>query len=153
MSLKDELKLRKGFENIRHEAVISIYHTASKLKHRADAIFNEFELTDVQYNLLALILEQSENGLSQKELSEMMLVNRANITTLIDRMEKKGLVKRCEILGDRRKKLIKATKKGGKTYIDSDKKYVNGIKELTSNLNNDELNNLINLLGKIRIKL
>ena len=96
MSLKEELKLKKGFDIVEHEALLNIYYTASLLKKRADVFFKTFGLTDVQFNVMMLLHYHSgtQDGLSQAQLSDMMLVNRANITTLIDRMEKASLVMR-----------------------------------------------------------
>src|SRR4030043_335836 len=112
MALEEELKLKKGFDILGHEALLNIYYTANLLKKRADVLFRVSGLTDVQYNVMALLTYQAGEGggLSQAQLSDMMLVNRANITTLIDRMEKAGLVIRTSA-SDRRTNIIKLTAK------------------------------------------
>src|SRR4030043_2416250 len=109
MSLKEELKLKKGFEVVGQEALLNIYYTANLLKKRADVLFRTSGLTDVQYNVMALLTYQAgkEGGLSQAQLSDMMLVNRANITSLVDRMEKASLVIRTSACDDRRTNIIK----------------------------------------------
>ena len=56
MSLKEELKLKKGFDIVEHEALLNIYYTASLLKKRADAFFKSFSLTDVQFNVMMLLI-------------------------------------------------------------------------------------------------
>ena len=85
MTLKSELGMRKGFENPAHEALLNIYYTASRARKKAGEFFRLNRLTDVQFNVLSLLRHQSGEigGLTQVELSRMMLVNRANITTLI----------------------------------------------------------------------
>lgn len=152
MVLKHELKLKKDFSFVQHEALLSIYYTASMVKKTADGSFKKLGLTDVQFNVLVLLHHQSQTdgGLSQAALSEMMLVNRANITTLIDRMERSGLVKRTEDPNDRRFKIIKMTKKGREIFDKVDPIYASQVRKMMSALNQTECKNLIELLGKVR---
>ena len=114
MSLQVDLHLVKPFSLSGHEAVLSIYYTASCLKKRVDQTLDAVGLTDVQFNLMMLLKYQTsgEQGLSQTQISEMMLVNRANITTLVDRMEKAGVVRRRGSAVDRRCKVIGLTEHG-----------------------------------------
>ena len=81
MSLQSELGMRKGFDNPAHEALLNIYYTASRVRKKAGEFFRGFGVTDVQFNVLSLLKHQSgeSSGLTQVELSRMMLVNRANI--------------------------------------------------------------------------
>lgn len=152
MSLKEELKLKKGFQIVEHEAALNVYFTASILKKRADAIFRTLGLTDVQFNVLMLLVYQGgeDGGLSQAQLSEMMLVNRANITTLIDRMEKAGLVARTSDSQDRRTNIIKLTAKGKNLYTKAEPYYDQQIKKMMTGLNREEQKKLIATLEKVR---
>ncbi len=104
MGLAEELGLKKTFEELEHEAVLNVYFTASWIKKTAGQFFLGYGLTDVQFNLLALLKYQCEAnaGLTQAELSRMMLVNRPNVTGLVDRLEKMELVRRMAVPGDRR---------------------------------------------------
>ncbi|HAL44458.1 MAG TPA: MarR family transcriptional regulator, partial [Phycisphaerales bacterium] len=52
MALKEELKLKRGFAIVEHEAMLNIYYTTASLKKRADAFFKDFGLTDVQFNVM-----------------------------------------------------------------------------------------------------
>jgi MarR family transcriptional regulator, 2-MHQ and catechol-resistance regulon repressor len=75
-----------------------------------DAFFRPFGLTDAQYNVLR-ILEGAREPLPQQELAKRLLVSRANVTSLIDKLEAQGLVQRCAC-EDRRVKLIQLTEQG-----------------------------------------
>lgn len=152
MTLKQELNLKKGFELLEHETLLNIYFTATLLKKRADAFFKTFGLTDVQFNVLMLLCYQAgdNEGLSQAELSKMMLVNRANITTLIDRMEKTGMVIRTSVSNDRRTNIIKLTAKGKKLFAKAEPLYAQQVKEMMTGFNQAEQKNLITSLEKIR---
>lgn len=151
MSLKEELGLKRGFNVIEHEAVLNIYFTASKLKKRADEFFRKFNVTDVQFNVMMLLHYQSEDGggLSQAQLSKMMLVNRANITSLIDRMEKAELVTRNSS-DDRRYNIIKMTGKGKKLFGKVEPLYGKLVVEKMSAIKKGEQKQLIAILEKVR---
>jgi len=155
MALEQELGLKKGFGILEHEAILNVYYTASQIKKKADEFFREFGLTDVQFNVMMLLAHQSspEGGLSQAQLSDMMLVNRANITSLIDRMEKAGLVVRTASPGDRRYNIVKLTSRGRKLFARLDPFYVKEVKGIMSVFNQAEQKELMAMLEKIRSKL
>jgi len=155
MTLERELSLREPIQVLSHRSLLSIYYTASQLKKRADGFFREFGLTDVQFNVMMLLWHQSrpEGGLSQAELSDMMLVNRANVTSLIDRMEKCGLVKRTSAANDRRYNIVKMTAKGKKLFGKVEPLYAEQVQEIMTPLKKTEQKELIKLLGEIRSKL
>jgi DNA-binding MarR family transcriptional regulator len=152
MALKEELGLKCGFADSAHEAILNIYYTASMMKKRADDFFGQFGLTDVQFNLMELLHYQSgkEGGLSQAQLSDMMLVNRANITSLIDRMEKAGLVTRTAHSKDRRFNIIKRTGKGEKLFAKVEPQYKEQVHKAMSSLDKSELKKLMIMLEKVR---
>lgn len=155
MPLKEELKLKTGFEIVEHEALLNIYYTSNLLKKRADVLFRTSGLTDVQYNVMALLTYQAgeEGGLSQAQLSDMMLVNRANITTLTDRMEKAGLVARTAHSEDRRYNIIKLTTKGKKLFEKVEPLYHEQIQQVMSSITKPEQKKLMAILEKVRANL
>ncbi|MFA5252400.1 MAG: MarR family transcriptional regulator [Phycisphaerae bacterium] len=152
MPLKEELKLKKEFETAEHETLLNIYYTANLLKKYADVFFKTFGLTDIQFNVMMLLAYQAgeEGGLSQAQLSDMMLVNRANITTLIDRMEKASLVIRTSASGDRRTNIIKLTTKGVKLFTKAEPSYMEQVRQIMSTFSQPEQKKLVALLEKVR---
>jgi DNA-binding MarR family transcriptional regulator len=135
-----------------HEALLNTYYTASCLRKKAGHFLNQFGLTDVQFNLMMLLKHQSsaEGGLSQAQLSSMMLVNRANITALIDRMEKSDLVERTSIPMDRRYNIIKLTEHGKKLLLKIEPLYAQEVDRIMDVLLESEQKRLISMLEKIR---
>jgi DNA-binding MarR family transcriptional regulator len=152
MGLKEELGLKTDFTSPAHEALLNIYYTASIMKKRADDFFGQFGLTDVQFNMLNLLYYESgkEGGLSQAQISDMMLVNRANITSLVDRMEKAELVSRTAHANDRRYNIIKLTSKGKNLFAKVEPHYLKQIKEAMAPLDAAELKRLAVMLEKVR---
>jgi len=152
MGLRAELGLTKDFASPQLEALLSIYYTASMIKKRADLLFGEFGLTDVQYNLMNLLHYEGgeDTGLSQAQLGEMMMVNRANVTTLVDRMEKAALVVRTTHRSDRRLKIVKLTPKGEKLFLKVRPFYIRQINLAMSSLEGKKLESLALMLERVR---
>ena len=91
-----------------------------------------------------------DEGLSQAQLSSMMLVNRANITTLIDRMEKTDLVVRTHAPSDRRTNIVKLTDKGKELLAKIEPLYTAEVKRIMAALKQNEQKTVIEMLEKIR---
>lgn len=70
----------------------------------------QFDLTGPQSSVLRTLI--NTGPISSAELSRKLYVTPANITGIIDRLEKKGLVERIRKQGDRRIALITLTESG-----------------------------------------
>ena len=92
----------------------------------------QYGLTGPQSLVLRLLIKKG--ALSSADLSRQMYVTPSNITGIIDRLEKKGLVERIRKEGDRRVAMITLTPSGqklGKTIPDPiEKKFVNQLADL-----------------------
>ena len=158
MSLEEELHLRAPIKSLAREVMLNLYHTASCIKKKADEFFRQFGLSDVQFNVMMLLTHQSgperaaSPGLSQGQISEMMLVNRANITSLIDRMEKAALVTRTTAPKDRRSNIIQLTDYGNKLLAKVEPLYMREI-EKAAVLKESEQEALIAMLERVRANL
>jgi len=152
MKLQEELVLPQPIAQLPHEALMNIYYTASRAKKKADEFFRTRGLTDVQFNVMMLLVTQSgdDGGLAQVDLSRMMLVNRANITSLIDRMEKANLVKRVAAPDDRRYNIVKLTTLGRKLYDGVVQEYAENTRIIMRGLNQKDTRLLIGYLERIR---
>jgi len=152
MSLEVELRFKKPIVLLAHKALLNTYYTASCLRKKAGEFLRPFGLTDVQFNLMMLLQHQSGHqiGLSQAQLSNMMLVNRANITSLIDRMEKAGFVERTPSPSDRRSNIVRLSGRGKKLLAQIEPIYAKEIKRIMATLKQAEQKRLISMLEKIR---
>ncbi|MBP8302542.1 MAG: winged helix-turn-helix transcriptional regulator [Phycisphaerae bacterium] len=152
MSLHRELHLARPFTLCAHEAVLNIYYTGSCLKKRVDQILATVGLTDVQFNLMMLLKYQTaeDGGLGQSELSAMMLVNRANITALVDRMERAGLVVRRSSDLDRRRNVVRLTAHGDALLDQIEPLYAGEVNRVMSVLSESGQRQLISTLECIR---
>ena len=86
-------------------------------------------------------------------MSRLLLVNRSNITSLIDRMEHGGLVTRGPDPDDRRSKVVKLTPKGRQRLLAIDGPYTEEVKRIMKALTEKEMRELNAMLEKVRKKL
>ena len=110
---------------------------------------DEFSITLPQFDVLSE-LEHADSPLTMSELSRELMVSNGNVTGVIDRLEKSGLVKRSRPEYDRRVQHIELTRKGRHSFGKMAKQHELWINELLSNLSGNELRELQRLLLKMR---
>src|SRR5260370_7202334 len=69
------------------------------------------DLSGTQYNVLR-ILRGSPEGLTCGEIASRMITRDPDITRLLDRLEKRGLISRCRETKDRRMVMARITPEG-----------------------------------------
>ncbi|HOZ47781.1 MAG TPA: MarR family transcriptional regulator [Candidatus Hydrogenedentes bacterium] len=151
MSLEKELSLDKPFTDVRHEAVLNIVRTANLLAATADNLFRKHGLTEAQFNVLFL-LNIKRHPVTQSELGKRLVVTRASITSVLDKLEAKGLVVRKSVPGNRRIYHIDLTSKGRELVARVEPLYRSGIHRATAALDDKDCKALIGFLEDIRAK-
>ena len=71
-------------------------------------------LTSIQSRMLGYLYFQLQNGkqVFQKELEEEFRIRKSSVTSVIQMLEKKGLVRRAGVTGDARRKELMLTEQG-----------------------------------------
>ena len=82
----------------------------NKLRCQIGRQLKHMDLTSEQWVVLARLREQ--DGLTQNELAKRILKDQANTTRILDKVERKGMVRRVDALNDRRTYLIYLTDEG-----------------------------------------
>lgn len=85
----------------RYVALLRLLRTADRIWNASRVFFARWALSPSQFNILNL-LYGAPRGMTQTALSRELLMNRSNVTGLVDRMEALGYVVRREVTGDRR---------------------------------------------------
>jgi len=85
----------------RYQALLKMLRTAENLWNASRVFFERWNLSPSQFNVLNL-LSMNPDGLSQIEISRLLIMHRSNATGLIDRLEQRGLLERRNTPGDRR---------------------------------------------------
>ncbi len=86
---------------VKYQALIQLLRTAEDLWNASRAFFAPWDLSPSQFNVLN-VLYGHPDGLSQSDLSRVLIMHRSNVTGLIDRLERRELVQRTAHDTDRR---------------------------------------------------
>src|SRR5271167_1510348 len=86
----------------REEAVfLDLLRTCDLLSRRPAQLLKTEDLSGTQYNVLR-ILRGAPEGLPCGEIASRMITRDPDVTRLLDRLEKRGLISRCRETKDRR---------------------------------------------------
>ena len=107
-------------------------------------VLTQFDLTNAQYDILNHL--NGHDGCSQKELAQTLLVTKGNITQIITKMEKLGLVARKL---EWKTKYIFLTPTGKELYQAVTPKLEQSHKEALAGLTGAEQKQLLKLLKQI----
>jgi DNA-binding MarR family transcriptional regulator len=94
-----------------HKLTRAVLTTADVFLREGQRLFRPHGITAAQYNVLSALAGKKE-GISQRELGDLLVVDRSNVTGLVDRMEKAGWVRRADDPADRRVYRVKLTPAG-----------------------------------------
>ncbi|MCL6639548.1 MAG: MarR family transcriptional regulator [Firmicutes bacterium] len=91
-----------GDRYLAHRVIIEIASTYDLMEDVFNRHLARFGISQVKYKAMMQLLYAGDDGLPLSELGEKMAVSRANITGLVDRLERDGLVSRETDSRDRR---------------------------------------------------
>jgi DNA-binding MarR family transcriptional regulator len=97
-----ELKQKRPFASAAVEAYVNVLRTADRLLRGVEPVLQAAGLTATQYNVLRILRGAGPEGLACREIGARMITRDPDITRLLDRLEKRGLVTRAREKQDRR---------------------------------------------------
>jgi DNA-binding MarR family transcriptional regulator len=109
-ALQRRLKMRPLNDPV-IEGMLNVLVAAASIREQAEAEFGRFGLTSTAYNVLR-ILRGSPDGLPRGEIAVRLVNPSPDVTRLIDRLARRGLVRRLRDRRDRRVSLTRITAKG-----------------------------------------
>ncbi|AYD41052.1 MarR family transcriptional regulator [Clostridium fermenticellae] len=123
---------------------------AKRVHRRIDKEVSQYGITAVQSRILGFIYYKSnKRDIFQKDIEEELDIRRSSVTSVLQLMEKNGYIRRVNVSEDARLKKIIITEKG----LEIQKKVYDHIIEmenfLRSELNDEEISILINLLDRL----
>src|SRR5881392_951152 len=108
-----------------------------------------FTTTLPRFDLMAQ-LERRPDGLKMNELSRLLMVTGGNVTTIVDQLEKEGLVERFDEPADRRAFRIHLTKGGERSFGEMARAHEEWVVDLLAGLSRREHEELLKLLAKLK---
>ncbi len=149
MSINKELELDRPMEDVRHELILNIVRTSNLIAIKGAALFRRYDLTEAQFNVL-FALKYKEHEWTQSDLGKRLVVTRASITSVLDKLESKGLVRRDGVPGNRRIYHVNLTSKGRILVDEVEPIYRGNIHRVCRVLSEGDCRSIISHMEQIR---
>jgi DNA-binding MarR family transcriptional regulator len=146
--LKRRLKMNRN-PGPREEMALNVQVASAFLKTALDRVMSDCGISGNQYNVLRILRGVYPNGHPRHEIKSRMIDRAPDLTRLIDRLERDGLVHRNRGKQDRRQSLTRITAKGLELLKKVQPKLEKKINSLKFNLSNAELRSLSRMLEKL----
>lgn len=147
--LEDILKTKTSW-SMQKKTVLNISYSGVWMKEAVTSALKPFDISVEQFNVLRILRGQQGESVNLQDIQERMISKMSNTTRLVDKLILKGYVERFICAENRRKVEIFITKNGLKLLTDVDPIIEQTETQLTSTLNQQELETLNQLLTKLR---
>ena len=133
---------------IQQEAFLAILSAADALAAELEAVLKESDLSATQYNVLRILRGAGDEGLPCGRIAERMITRDPDMTRLLDRLEKRGLIERSRDVEDRRIVRGRISPAGLRAVALLDEPVIELHRRQLHGLNKSETNQLVELLRK-----
>lgn len=148
--LKREIRQKKPFASRAEEAFLNLQRGAGLLLQEFSRFLKPWKLTPATYNSLRILRGAHPEMLACGEVGERLVTPEPDVTRLMDRLEKTGLVRRERDDEDRRVVRVGITPRGLALLTDLDEPVHSWLKASMSRLPANDLKALVNLLERLR---
>jgi DNA-binding MarR family transcriptional regulator len=93
---------RRESTSLESRCFVALLSTADRLSQEAEQLVKKYSLTGTQYNVLRILRGAEPAGLPCKGIGDRMISHDPDMTRLLDRMEKRELIRRERQTDDRR---------------------------------------------------
>jgi DNA-binding MarR family transcriptional regulator len=131
------------------DAFVSLLRTADALIRGAEGVLKAADVLPAQYNVMR-ILRGAPEGLPCSEISRRMISRDPDMTRLLDRMEKRGLIARHRNTADRRVVLTRITDQGLRVLAELDEPVRAAHRRQLGHMGHERLVALVELLRAAR---
>lgn len=142
MPLQKRLQPPRGFDTW-----LAVGRTNLKVHRALNLLLGELDLSLAQHEILVTI--RRHNGLTQRELSEQLLVVKSNATALLQKLEARGLVERSPDPDDSRIKRLTLTGSGDALVAKSFAVQTRVVEAMTSVMTDEELEMTGDVMGRV----
>jgi len=148
--VKTHLATTQKFQPCPEEAAfLDLLRTTDLLSRGPARVLRGEDLSATQYNVLR-ILRGAPEGLACGEIGNRMITRDPDITRLLDRLEKRGLISRCREERDRRTVMTRITSEGLKLLARLDEPMQAAHRKQLGHLGRQRLQALSDLLNTAR---
>jgi DNA-binding MarR family transcriptional regulator len=148
--LQAAIRQTRPFPSLEAEAFLNLQRSADALMRGLAELLRRADLSPTQYNVLRILRGAGPDGLSCGEVGERLVTRDPDITRLLDRMERRGLIARSRGRSDRRVVRVRITRDGLDLVNPLDVPIVALHRRQLGELGNRRLRTLIDLLEQAR---
>ncbi|PYX91528.1 MAG: MarR family transcriptional regulator [Acidobacteria bacterium] len=146
MKASAQSEKKRGREGCPEEAAfLDLLRTTDILSRGLIQVLKTEDISATQYNVLR-ILRGAPEGLPCGEIASRMITRDPDITRLLDRLEKRGVISRCRETKDRRMVMARITPEGLKVLARLDEPVQAGHRKQLGHLGRERLRALSELL-------
>ena len=151
IGLQAELRQTRSFASLHAEAFLNLVRSSAQVQHALHLQLKPYGITETQYNSLRILRGAGSSGLTCAEIAERLVSQDPDITRLVERLQRQGLVRRERGEKDRRVVLTKITPAGLDRLKEMDPVVDSTVHALLSHLSPSELKTMIGLLKRARL--
>jgi DNA-binding MarR family transcriptional regulator len=138
------------FASPEEEAYLNLLRSTSLIAREFERLFQQFGLSEPLYNALRIAAGHGSAGVPTQTIGKQLVAHDPDVTRLVDRLEKAGLVQRERCEKDRRVVFVKITA-AGRSKLKSVEAPGNALlKQLLGHVGKARLGELISLLEEVR---
>ena len=130
-------------------AVVSVVRAFGAIQRQMSPHYASFGLTPAQFQMLTVINRLRGQQVTQRRLGEELYVSFPNVTVMLSRLERDGLIERVVNDADRRERFVRITAQGRSLLRRIWKKQPAQLESVMTRLNNSERLELARLLNKL----
>ena len=145
-----EIKQTKPFASQEQETLLNLMRTSAMLEHAMAESLKPFGVTQSQYNALRILRGAGRQGLCRHEVRDRMVTPVPDVTRLLDRLEKRGLVSRERDVVDRRLVTARITDDGLDLLRQLERPVARTTRQLLGHMSDEDLGALGELLVRAR---
>jgi len=149
MNIEDIIKTENQLPASRR-LIISLFSTTSWATEQISEVLKPHEISLPQFNVLRILRGQKGKPANLSTIQDRMVSKMSNTTRLVDKLIAKGLVERIICEKNRRKVEITITSNGIEFLTKLDPIIDKVEHEITNSLRPEEIENLTQLLNKLR---
>lgn len=135
------------------KTILNILITNTQFKEEMQNVLKPYEVSIEQFNVLRILRGQNGKPVNLQDIQERMVSKMSNTTRLVDKLILKAHVERFICKKNRRKVEIFITAQGLELIKELDTIIDESENRLTSNLSKNELQELNQLLNKLRTQI
>ena len=145
-------KSSRAAVSLENRIFVALLQTADTLGQEAEQLLKAAGIPNAQYNVLRILRGAEPEGLACRAIGDRMISHDPDITRLLDRMEKRGLITRERQTDDRRVVKTRITPQGLSLLKTLDQPVHDLHKRQFRHLSAARLKALFDLLEEVRVR-